>query len=471
MRSSSLDAHARLVLAIALALSACDAPAPVTPDAGPGDSGPLPSACGTVTDVTLGLGPQRITGTLDQPHERIELRDGCGTLEGAAVDVIALHAPEGGELSFTLANEITPATLAPVVEVRGACTDRIDGVCHDAGSGTLTLAPGETVHLVIAAAVTGSVPYAIDLDPRVRTQPVITAASVRRFGGGRWLSFTVEGTDAGGDAIGVRRTVVSHWDEVADLGVLPFEPTATVSASRTFELPDVANDWTTARDVTFHIVDASGDESEPRTVTVIDAVDEGRLGDACDDIETCGISLVCEEGACALTEEARAVCDAAETIVLEPGPPIRVNGRVPGFFGELYPECVTGVGGEVVYRVVLPSTGRFDLIAHTQRPMTDEYANIALWLATACGDPSTEITAACEGRDGSSLTTSWLEHLDATPGSTLVLGVDRGHERDVARLYELELALRPVRSPGESCDAAGLTDRCAGAPCADGNCP
>ena len=106
-----------------------------------------------------------------------------------------------------------------------------------------------------------------------------------------------------------------------------------------------------------------------------------------------------------------------------------------------------------------------------QRPMTDEYANIALWLAGACGDPSTEITAACEGRDGSSLTTSRLEHLDATPGSTLALGVDRGHERDIARMYELELSLRPVRSPGESCDDAGMTDRCAGAPCADGNCP
>jgi hypothetical protein len=189
------------------------------------------------------------------------------------------------------------------------------------------------------------------------------------------------------------------------------------------------------------------------------------FGEACGPERICRTPMVCSSGGlCVLTGAAAAVCDGATVVPIAPPTEgvlttATISGTTGAGYGQFEQSCAPGAasaGAERAYAVTIPAGVTADLSATTDMPGTGSTDTI-LALRRTCGDSSTEL--ACN---------------DDLPGSTRsaieVRGLEAGTYYLMVELYggtgsgsaphELRVTLRPVLAAGETCDPAGIQNRC-----------
>lgn len=194
--------------------------------------------------------------------------------------------------------------------------------------------------------------------------------------------------------------------------------------------------------------------------------------EACDGERVCRDPMTCVRGLCDVTGLPAAVCRSARLLVLptptDEATSVGATGTVgSGRVGAFFATCAGGqasLGTETVFLLSVPE-GRHDLLATTDLSGSGSTDTI-LYLRRACGDSGTEI--ACNDDISRTNTQSAIEVRDAMPGNYFLFVELYGGAS--AAPFELRVTLRPVREAGQSCDEAGLANRCASGACVGGVC-
>lgn len=482
-----------------------DAPAPVTPDASPGAMG----VCDAPIAVTGALGSMVMatgdTSMATPGLAPVDLGDDCGAPDADPAppqQVVAYSVPGSGRvgIELSLVNDDTLANFDTVVQVRTACGEVPEGsgTCFDdvrrsepRSRGALFATGGETVYMVItgnAEAEQGRVsegPWKLELYAEAATTPALTQGTLRIRQ--TYLEGTVAGTDAGSDTEEIRLVfykadgaiVDINFDEVSDQAdrlIFTLEGTSgQASFTGSFQVESfglyMQQQGAVAADVS--LLDRFGDESNRVRVDIAVPALRG-VGDSCDDVTTfCAIDLACEGGVCTVPESVRDACEGATRVAIEP--PVESANQVDVYFplqpgtGALTATCVETGGAEEVFTVEVPADGRYDLIAHTDLPQTEEIDTV-MYVRSSCEDATTEV--ACND-DGEEIAPhSRVEVRDAPAGDyTIVVEPYPLSFDPLPAEIGLILMLRPVLDSGATCDPTGAENRCAGGPCNAGTCP
>lgn len=491
------------------------------PDMGTPDAGP-PFACEQPMRVD-GVLDQAVSVMLDTTMTETRPRDlggNCGNtaseLRWAPQEVLEFHVPGTGlvGVTFDTAFPETDATFNTVVQIRETC-ERVPASnfpprCFDdigpmqyQSQGGFEAMGGDVVYIIVTGfsrppAGQGTVDTGrvrIDFTVRANTAPTITSGSVILAQDDTII--TVSGSDAEMGAAGVVMAFYIgdtqldiYGDGVADendVFSVPFEmlPTGTdfVDAQATVFGAQV-NLTGYLRGVGATTVRARVyDQAWAVSDTLDIMIQEGQiigLGEQCDILGVvCGAPLVCgASGTCEATPEVAAACGAAIGIPLTVSTTTATvtnqTGTTGAGAGVFVPEdgCVAQaqgvIGAETIYALEVPAGALVDLLVTTDVPGTGDTDTI-IYLRSQCESVSTEL--ACNDDRVQGDLQSDIQALSVGPG-TYYLFVERYGGLNMGTApHEVQVTVRPVRSSGQSCDDAGVLNRCAGGACSAGVCP
>lgn len=505
--------HTRIYLgclAATLAMAGCgDDDGMTTPDAGMGadagpgmDSGPMEvdsgpgddagtggeASCAMPRELTLEMGEQTLTGDTSGLGSDETLSEGCGS-EPAPQEVLELTIPGTGQkgVLFNLVNDAT--AFDTVVEVRTGACDSTDGaMCFDdafpglivQSAGRFVVEGGSTVYLIVTgfdAAAAG--PWEMAVEVADAQPPTISGGDARRVETTRY-DFQIMGGDPDGDAIGILVEFLA--DDGTVIGVDRDEDPATPDQTEFFAgfVDDLEGETTfdatarledealvtataSATQVRARVVDRFELESDTTDLAITDVTESGR-GETCGATAVCADGYDCIGGTCQIPTETVTACTGATMIPITPGASTVTETRTgsvePGP-SYLRATCGDTSGPEVLYRVAVPATGTYDLIASTDNAATGA-ADTVVHVQSDCGDPASEV--ACDDDGGEEFRS--VAVVEAAPTGTYTIAVEIYGGPEAATPFELDVSLRPVLEAGAACDPAGEMNRCA-----TGDCP
>ncbi len=458
-----------------------------SPDGGTDPDGGT-AGCGARV-VALTMGDQTITGDTSGMSSGLAVCNGGASPE----EVIAVTLPGTGleAVSFTLVTDGTPADFDTVVEVRTTCDSTVGLHCFDeAGpdesrsNGKFSGEGGSTVYLVVTGySGSDSGAWSMDVNVTEATPPTLTGGTVYRVGGeSPRYDFLVDGGDAGGDAAGIRVTLLDasgaeigfDFDEdpsTPDTTELTTGFRASVSGQTTFTaaLARITPDY----DYFLDVVDASSAATQAR-VTVHDRyyapsasmvldihdVTETARGGACSADVICTDGYACVSDVCGIPAATTTACAAATELTLAADTPATTTGTLSPGVGHAIGTCANTFGPENLYTVTVPA-GAFDLIASTDNAASGD-ADTVVYIDTECGAPDSEVTCSDDANDVNYLSTAVVEDVDA---GTYTIAVEIYGGPDEATSYQLDVRLRPVLDAGAACDPNEIDDRCSTASC------
>ena len=505
---------------VAAALVACGGNGnPVTTDAGTADSGSDGgggggdggrdaggggSVCDAPTAVTLAAGAQMVTGDTTGHTTGLVGLGACGgptgqpqpaevvyalTLPGTATDDVAV--------SYTLVNDGTDEAFDTTTQIRTACgtTPTADGTCFDDTDGTeirstggFTAMGGSVVYLVVTGyrqPVNGAVnegAFQIDFTTYVNpTAPTYTSGTATLIDGND-LDVSIMGMDAQGAALGIQYAFLDgsgtpigldidgdpSTPAVSDLQG-DFRPAVTgmttfTGVYRVTGLSDFPEVGTNAASLRVAIYSDTGLVSAPEAMISITHATTVHVGETCDATHFCGAGVECTAGVCTVPAGVDALCAAATAITLDAQQMATQHVAFTTAEGLLEGDCAGAGGGggdEHVYTVTVPA-GNWDLIASTTPNGTMDPDTVVYVRDTNCGDPTYEI--ACNDDAMMGVLASAIELRDVAAGPHFLV-VDAWETLTAAAETDLTVRLRPVLAMGATCDPAGVTNRCATAPC------
>lgn len=187
------------------------------------------------------------------------------------------------------------------------------------------------------------------------------------------------------------------------------------------------------------------------------------FGDACTVL--CEEPYECNAGTCGPNPVAQAACDPMNTVdggLSATSTASLVAVTIPagsGGFGA--PSCVPRSGtvsGEGVIDITIPSTGRFDLLATTETPITGNLDTF-MYLRSDCVDPGSEL--ACNNNIASANRASAISVQDIAPGQyALVVELLIPNPLTIPDEVGVDLRLRAIVGEGDACDPSGVVTRC-----------
>lgn len=495
-----------------LILLGCD-PMPVVPDGGGSGRRPLPGC----------VNPDEIEGRLGMVSVPIDTRGGeaglvplsCTTSGSPAPQwVVAYTVPGTGSVSIDVStvNTGTDVNFDTVIAVRRSCLPRSvderaescfdDGVREGRSRGSFIAEGGEVLYLFVTGYGTMYMDRAdeglaqLDITASALTPPTLTRASVLVTGD--VVRVEVDGGDEGRDATGVYVTFHGPAGDLLDLNadgafdagdVLTGDFDRPVLGTTTFSETATLDAATTggASFARVRIIDRAGVLSERVLTVPARAGSIVSLGETCDATRICGLELACDAlMTCAPAPDRVAACAAASVIALEAPTDGRATTTtrqdvLTAGAGLFSAQCSEFSGGrEDLYLLQVPP-GRFDVILTTDSEgssgETPLDPDTILYVRRTCTDATASSALEDECNDdieGSVNQRSTVEIRDVGDTSfTAFVEMYNGAPEGPGIRYELAATLRPVLMAGDSCDPAGVLNRCADAACevATRTCP
>ncbi len=466
---------------------------------------PLPDVCVSPIAVTGEIGTSTVSGDTSMVEARPrDLGGDCGNASAARFapqEVIAYTVPGSGEVgvAFTLDTAGTDENFAAVVQVRGAC-DEIPpaaGTCYGAqenqpgipASGGVLANGGDVIYFVVTgwaeamAPATASGPWQMDITAGPNEAPTLVGGQLSDVGGSLEVTLsTMDDSGAttyrlelqGADGMGVDINddgMVNEGDWLIG-GFNEESAPAFVGTARWTDLFALLPEGLNITQAETAVRDIFNVESAPMTITIGSAA---AIGDACDATTYCALELACVSDVCAASAESTTVCATATALTIttptDTTTNTTVSGTIPAGTGALTPGCTNAVGPEVIYIVTVPATGTFDVIARTNLAGTG-MTDTAIYLRNTCEDPTTQLACNDDIDLAGMVYTSRFELLDAPAGDHAIV-VEQWFPVPTTTPgdFQMEVSLRPVLATGDTCDNAGLNNRCAAGPCAATVCP
>jgi len=514
-----------------LALAGCDGEMPVDPDAGvmadtglPDsgyDAGP-PLACSDLTRIEPAMGATEsvmFDTTMTETRPR-DLGVGCGNddpeLRWAPQEVLEIVVPGSGpvQVEVNTAFAETDFSFNTVLQFRDTCEAVPSGIippsCFDDQSreeararGAITVEGGSTIYVIVtgyseppaAAMQVDEGPVRVDVTVTQNQAPTLTSGALLLAGDD--VLVVAQGNDPEADPRGVAvnfydragALIDIYGDGVAtvdgDAFLIPFDPPPMMADfdGRGFVPSSAVNLGPFIRAnmiprVGLRVYDGGWAISDMLMVDVADAVEVG-LGEACGTEAVCRQEMRCVDGLCEPTPSAAAVCDAAVPFdmlmpVGDTSASQTLASTVAAGAGTFQPVSgCTGdsrafAGAERVFEVTVPE-GSYDLLLTTDLDGTME-TDTLLYLRGACADSGTVLACNDDIRAGNTRSSIEVRD-DALEAGTYYAVVERyGGLMSGSLPFELQATLRPVREIGESCDDAGLENRCREGACVSGVC-
>lgn len=520
---STISGGAGLAL---LLLGGCD-PAPVaTTDAG-ADAAPFACTSNRVVEGVLGQTTDLMFDTSSISLRPRDLGLACANpdpgVRWAPQEVIEYRVPGNARdlaLTVSTVNSNTADNFNTVIQVRQSCesvpADQFPPTCFDMGGaddsdlraeGGLTVDGGDVLYFLVTGyrdpdPVQGlrevdRGPIRVSFRLYENSPPTLTRAQF--IAGDVMTRVWAEGSDPDGDAVGLalrlyRGTTlldVNGDDEADENDVFTFFNLLNTSTtngifrgSRDLDGPPGGGIGAIVR---VNEVDRIGvslyDRSLSRSNEILVAVDRPTrgIGASCDSFaEVCAFPQTCNAGVCELAGDSESITRCAAAMPLSvtlsdvrttfSGAATTVEGG-----GVLQAQCGPDLswGDERLFSFTIAS-GVYDLSVTAQAP---DSAPIALYVRSACTDATTE--RACAIGTGTPVT---VTAANLGPGTYVIAGELAINLLQDGQLFppsavpggvafSISGSLTPVLTAGQTCDPAGVMNRCDMGACSGGVCP
>ncbi|MCC6876600.1 MAG: hypothetical protein IT378_20020 [Sandaracinaceae bacterium] len=458
-------------------------------DAGMTDGGNVPvdapsggdasDECLGARAITLAVGTQQITGdTTGRPVAGpVSCPDGAAA---SPQELLAFTLPGTGMVGVAFDTDSASTELDTTVVVRpGHCGNTTDELCFDdaipgfvdASYGAFTGMGGSTVYVIVTGpnnSQSGAWEMNVEVDEAINA-PTLTGLTAHRVAGERH-DFRLQGADLDGDAEGL---YVTYLDGAGAPIAVGGETTFFVG----FAAPAGASFDTLAREDDADLLAGTASAARVR-VTVVDRFDlesapmEADLTTVtvADRDAACGPSAICADGleCIAAVCTTPAACASATPIAITIGSTLATAsamGTIEPGLGASQGTCSDTFGSELLYTLTIPAatapvTG-YDVLLDTSNATTGA-ADTVLYVQSTCADATTEVD--CSDDIDDETYQSELELRDLAAGA-YTIAVELYGGADASTVVGLDVAVRPVLAAGQTCDPAGVMNRCSTGAC------